>query len=428
MLGRAGLGRGAPAHRQPLGHAGRLCLLRPVVDRLAHGQHPRQALDHAQVQPVGGQGPAPQRPVRRQGVLETHIPTRPVAAVARGDGQPLGSPDGGVAIALQPQPPAQVGDAQGLDPRLRTRRPDDMDIAPLHIRGGGAPLRAAHIGPQPQGAGGAQLAHPPQGGGVHIRPQALRIQPRRQHEQFARPLAPAPRVGLPERPGKAAPHAETVAPLRRGRGVEPKLVPQAGVAHHKIHRRERQRGGVRALLVDPAQHPGTQGKFALAKEPIGRGTVAARARQLQPGDLQTPVGQPAHLERRAVDHDLVEAQPPQRGHRQRRQHLGQVQGFVAARVVQAHIAQGQRGDPGGGRGLDGSDGHAHPQRACGHRFEGRPPGFGARHNPELESPPRHDQQRPDRHRQPERDTGRQRQRAQVPRGAGRGRGWSHTKL
>jgi len=110
------------------------------------------------------------------------------------------------------------------------------------------------------------------------------------------------------------PETETVAPLGRRRGVQAHQVAVPAVAHHRVHLGQGQRRR-RPHFIGPAHGAATHDKFGLGKQPVGHGAVAGLGvfRDIQPADKDFPVGGTAYVHFRPVDHQLLEAKPPQRG-------------------------------------------------------------------------------------------------------------------
>ena len=162
-----------------------------------------------------------------------------------------------------------------------------------------------------------------------------------------------------------------------------------------------------AHAVRPAQGAAANDKFALRKQPVRNRAVAAFGvfGNLQPADENFPVSLAPDIEFGAIDHQLLEAQPPERRGRQRAQHMRQAHRHAPLFVEQADIVQLERRNQSQRAGRDAADANRHPQRLTRLDLHARTKIADTRHNPAVKQPPAQPEQQPgadDEHQQPAR--------------------------
>ena len=304
---------------------------------------------------------------------------------------------------LQLEPGLQVLQLE----RLRHFGP--LQLHPLQAEVGAGLAQRTALPIEPQARRSLPLLHlqAQPVGRVDVAPHLRPIDPRQVGIEGAAPIAPLARAQLPERAGEIAAHAQALAPVRGRGGVEPELVLAPGVAQHQVDARELGHGQRGAGLVVPAQRALQQGQLGLPQQPVGQRAFVAgvfEVAQIDAAQQPAPIGAAAQLQHRAFDHDLIKAQPPQRGQRQRGAHAGQAQRFGAGGVAQHHVAQLQAGHRAAGVGRQGPDLDLHPQRLAGHALQRRTPLVNSWHNELMQRHPTEPQQQPRRHQQPQQRT------------------------
>ena len=311
------------------------------------------------------------------------------------------------------------------------------ELLQRQIDRGAGDAAIVEIGPGAQGALARSHAHVP-GRQIDIGLQARDIDLGEIGEELTAPVVPGCGTRAALGHGRkieqgltqATPQAQALAPLGRGRGVEAELVAARGVAHHQVQLAQGQRG-LLAQVVGPAQGAVADHELGLREEPVGAAAVGlGGAGEIEPGDEDVVFGRAAHIERGRVDHQLLEAQAPQRAHRQGGVDLRQVQSLAASGVKKPHIAQLESGHEGGqprapglasaalGFGADFTDLDGNPHRLGRPSFHGGAPVVDSRHNDQMNRAQGEREKAPDGHHHPQ----------QQPRGHGeclgdsRGRG------
>ena len=121
------------------------------------------------------------------------------------------------------------------------------------------------------------------------------------------------------------------------------------VAYDELDVGERERRRI-AGLVDPAQRAGADHELVLLEEPVGGHVVVGGARrvdEVEPADPDAAALVAAHVQARAVDEQLREArlERKHRARRQRREDARQLERDALLGVVDANVAQLDRGHP-----------------------------------------------------------------------------------
>ena len=213
-------------------------------------------------------------------------------------------------------------------------------------------------------------------------------------------------MGAQERRAELAAQRETIAPWGRGRGVEPHVVAPMAIAQHQIDLRERQRRRA-ALLVGPAHGAAADGDFLLRKQPVGRAAVAAAvvgrvAAERHARHEDAPARIAPHIQLRAFQIQLLEAELEQRSRRNGRDHARQAQRLAALGVEQGDILQLDGGNQPVRAGGQRADAHGNPQSPHGPGFQRRTEISDSRHNPAMKHAPSGCQQQPEGQQQPQR--------------------------
>ena len=379
---------------------------------------------HAELQPLRTELGDASTPAGGGGVLQSQGAAWPVHALAgakaqvvAGDGEPVVRP-------LRHQPPLQF--VQGQRGQIATEL--RVHLAQRQIGRDAGHCAVGHFGPGAQRALTSAHLHPP-GGEVHVRTQSRHVHPAEVGVELAAPALPGLLAGrtphqIDQRFAQLCAQAQALAPFGRRCRVQPELVLARGVARHKRHIAQRQRG-LRAQVVRPAHRATLDRELTLGEKPVGRPSIAlSLATQVQPGHLKAALRGAAHVQHRPVDHDLLEVAMPQRMHRHRRAHQRQVQGDAALRIEELDVAQLERrhenrqpmGALGGVVGPDVTHPNRCPYRAAGPSFQLGAPFADSGHNPPIQRGPGHHEQAPRQEHEPQTEPGCHRKRLEGSRG------------
>ncbi len=335
---------------------------------------------------AAGERRAGRRAVARPG--GAHVAGGPVQAVGGEEVEAVQGERAAAGVLAADEAAARPRQRQ----RLAVARRLQQHVVQRHVGGGALDAAVAHVDPGAQralAAGGAQRQ-------LDVAAQLGRVGARQQGVAGAAPAPPVARPRQQRLPEDAA-QREALAERRRRRGVEAQLVAAQPVAHDDVDRLQRQRlRRAGALLVGPAQGGAAHGELALAQQPVERGAVVAAgagAAQLDAGDEEAARGVAPHVERGAVDDELVEARFEPRDRRQQRAraehgvHARQDQRRPAGGVVQRHVAQLGGGHPAAGAHDDLADRERHAERRARMPLQLRTPAIDVGQNDPVQGQP-----------------------------------------
>ena len=407
--------RTLPARRQALDAAGGPQAGEQVPAGLGQGHARGQRRQRRQVQAVGldrgrgsGTGPARQAVVVRQ----PHLAGGPVQAVLGAEGQVVAGDLEALRVPGRHHPAIDALQRQFGQLLAQARG----HLAQAQIGGGAGHLAALDVDPGAQPPlPGAHLGAP--FGEVHIGLQTRDVDRRKVAVGLAAPVVPGRLAGRPVaqvQQGLAhlGHQAEGLAPFGRRCRVQPQQVAAHAVAGHEMQVLQGQRR-LPVQLVGPAHGAALDHEFGLREKPVrGAVVVRLRTRKIEAGDFDVALRRAPDVEHRRFDQQLFEPQPPERGDRHRRPHLGQQQGFAALRVEQAHVAQLQRRhqaeQEAGARagtalrlGAYGAHLDRYPHSRTGPALQVGTPFADSRHNPEMQGAPGESEQGPDRQHHPQ---------------------------
>ena len=311
-----------------------------VVGGLAQRQPAGNLRQRGEVEPVGPQRSALGGTAGWRGVLEPQVTARPVAAIDLVELQLGGGKFQRSASLLARDPTLHVAQCQ----RFQFVSQQHVDLGERHIGSATDRFSCNDVGPDPQGA--IALAY----FAVfecHVAPQAGNVDLRQIGIQRAVPRLPVATTHREQRLAKLPAQGESFAPTGRRRGVQAQRMLAAAVARDEPHAGQQQGLGV-SQFVGPAHRTAFDDELALRKEPVDGGLAGRVGRQVlrdvETGDMQLAGSVAPHVECRAVEVELLEAEAPERSGRHARHDPFQSQGFTLSGVVQDHVMQFQRGE------------------------------------------------------------------------------------
>ena len=406
LVAHRGVERAVPARLQRLHPAFRVELLQQAAQRSAYRQALGQVSQRGQIQTVGLEFAAGHRMVacdlvKLHGLglvpLQRELARRPDLAVGGGKRQAIDRQLHAAARALRDKTPAELGKSQ----RRQIPRQPSRHLAQRNIQGQRLRQALIPVNPSPQRGLALLQIH----WQIDMVAQTIDIDPRQVGVEHALPLLP---VSGARQQGAAdlSPQTQTLAPVRRRRGIQPEFVTPPLVAHHQQQVGQLQ-GWCLTLFVDPAQQAAADDHFMLLKEPVGRSAAVYRSigrRHIQPRHMPMPLGIAAHLKPGVLDQQLLEAQAQahQGRHRKRGRDLRQPQSLATPRIAQHHIAQHKRRHPARAVHRDLADLHRMPERATRLRLDHRTPFVKTGQNQPVQGQPGQHQAGPSRHQQSQR--------------------------
>ena len=309
--------------------------LHPAVQRQAAGNLGQRR----QVQPVGLERGGFAGAACLVGVNQRQVAARPLQAVPGAKLQAFGAEIKPLRMLAGPQTPGQQFKPQ----RLQLRAQPHVHIPQRHIGQCAGDLSLADVEP------GAQCALAPvqcnvQRSQARIVLETRHIDPRKIPVHLPGPghdIAGAPgQQRLPEN----SPETEAISPFRRRRRIQPHPVAVPAIAHDRIDLAQGQRRCL-AHLVGPAYGAAAYDELHLREKPVRHGAVAGIAvfGHFEPADKDFSVSGAPDIQLGPLDHQLLEAQPPQRSRRQRTHHARQADRFAPLAVEQRDVIQLERG-------------------------------------------------------------------------------------
>ena len=208
------------------------------------------------------------------------------------------------------------------------------------------------------------------------------------------PFLPARAVAREQRLPELASDGESLTPLAWRRRIEPDGMAAARVVKDQIDLLQCERRRT-PHFIGPAHRPLSNQHLALAEQPLGSLVVSGvRLGEVQSGDMDAAVGRAAHAQLGPVDHQLLEAEVPQRLGRQRRDHARQAQRFAALLVHQHHVGKLERRDQAATFCGDAADANLHTEDARGLDFQVGTELSDSGHNPAMQRSPGEDHHQP----------------------------------
>ena len=163
------------------------------------------------------------------------------------------------------------------------------------------------------------------------------------HIGLARPVLPAPRLRAEQRLFEITPHRQTLAQLRRGRGIESEAVVAQPVAPHAFELGE-MRGRQPLRLIQVAQFTIAQDPFPLREHPMAPDSVIA-AVQGHARHMKHALSIPHQFKVQSIQGDLTEGALQCRGGGQGQGDSTQRELCLSRCIEDADIADLKRWNP-----------------------------------------------------------------------------------